>query len=354
MRPVETDVSLLNYNTFGIDCRAKRFAVVECVADLEALASEGYLAFSEFKVIGQGSNLVFGDTYEGTAVVMRNTGIQVVGENDGYVLVEVAAGEVWDRFVKHAIGMGWFGIENLVAIPGTVGAAAVQNIGAYGVEAKDAIESVRVFDVENRRIESFAAGECAYGYRDSMFKHVGRGRYIVVSVVFSLAKRFSPVLTYNALAEAISGMQNLDAATVARAIEDIRWSKLPKPEILGSAGSFFKNPLVPTEKYEELKGEYPDMSAHTAEGGYKLAAGWLIDKCGWKGRTLGRCGVYEKQALVLVNRGGCTGEEVRALSEAIVGDVERKFGVALECEAEFVGLEPPVCGKGQTTSETPA
>ena len=337
MHPVESDASLLNYNTFGIDCMASTLAVVECLEDIDCLIRIGLLERGRFKVIGQGSNLVFGEKYDGTAIVMWNKGIRVVSEDVDSVLVEAAAGEVWDVFVKHCIAQGWHGLENLVAIPGTVGAAAVQNIGAYGVDAMDVIESVKAFDTQSRTDVRFAADECAYGYRDSRFKRADKGRYIVTAVEFRLEKKFTPILTYKALADVFADNRHLDAAAVARAVEEIRWSKLPRPKVTGSAGSFFKNPVVTAAKFEKLKSDNPDMPAHAAEGGYKLAAGWLIERCGWKGRTLGRCGVYEKQALVLVNRGGCTGEEVRRLADRIIDDVEQKYGVTLECEAEFVG-----------------
>ena len=337
MLSVAKDASLLGYNTFGIDCKAAQFAVVESVDDLVGLFDRQLLTADCYKVIGQGSNLVFGERYDGTAIVMRNKGIRVMAETADEVTVEAAAGEVWDQFVKHCIGQGWHGLENLVAIPGTVGAAAVQNIGAYGVEAKDAIESLSVFDTRSRTVMRFAASECGYGYRDSRFKRQDKDRYVVLSVAFRLAKTFRPVLNYKALADLFEGKEAVESAVVARMVEELRWSKLPKPEETGSAGSFFKNPVVTPAKYEELKVKWPDMPAHRSDGGYKLAAAWLIDRCDWKGRTVGRCGVYERQALVLVNRGGCTGDEVRRLADMITLDVKHKYGVALECEAEFVG-----------------
>lgn len=338
MVSVVPNASLLVYNTFGIDCRARNLAVVECEGDLDELLRNGLLHRGEYIAIGQGSNLVFGEWYDGTVVVMRNKGFQLVGETDYGVSVKVAAGEIWDDFVKKSIASGWYGIENLVAIPGTVGAAAVQNIGAYGSESCDVVESVETFDSETGNTVKFLAGECAYGYRNSRFKQSDKGRYVVTSVTFRLSKTFTPQLDYKPIADAL-GTGPTNASTLADTIECIRWSKLPKPDEMGSAGSFFKNPVVSTGEYEVLKMQYPDMPAHAAHGGYKLAAGWLIEKCGWKGRSLGRCGVYEKQALVLVNRCGCNGNEVRKLAEAIAGDVKQKYGISLEYEAEFVGFE---------------
>ena len=336
MLSLSKNVSLLGLNTLGIDCKVKNLAVVCGVDDLEYLVAHGFLGDGMFKTIGQGSNLVFCSDYNGTVLLMRNKGVRLVSETADHCLVEAAAGEVWDSFVKQCIRSGWHGLENLAAIPGTVGAAAVQNIGAYGVEVKDRIETVSVFDTATRRQISFETDQCAYGYRDSRFKHANAHRYIVTSVLFRLSKSYSTVLTYKALGDALDGAGKLDAATVAATVETIRWSKLPKPEELGNVGSFFKNPVVGEAKYLELKRRYPDMPAHESDEGWKLAAGWLIERSGWKGRSIGRCGVYERNALVLVNRGGCTGNEVKALAEAIAGDIEEKFGVKLECEAEFV------------------
>lgn len=338
MLSITTDASLLNYNTFGIDCRAKTLAVVSSEGDLEELSRSGLLPLGGYVVIGGGSNLVLAERYEGTVVLMANKGIAVVEDNDDELIVEAAAGEVWDHFVKGCIAKGWYGIENLVAIPGTVGASAVQNIGAYGVEAKDRIVSVRAYDVCEKAWVDFKTDECGYGYRESRFKHKEGKRYIVTSVRYRMDKSYKPVLTYKALVDELGSAATLDAATVSRTIEEIRWSKLPKPEVKGNAGSFFKNPVVSESKFDELKKQYPDLAAHNVEGGFKLAAGWLIDRCGWKGRTMGRCGVYEKQALVLVNNGGCSGQEVRELAGRIAEDVKGKFGVTIDCEAEFVGF----------------
>lgn len=338
MVSIASDASLLKYNTFGIDCRAKWLAVVTKVEDVAELSQSGSLAEGGYVVIGQGSNLVFAERYEGLALVMENKGVRVADEDEETVTVEAAAGEVWDEFVKRCIGNGWHGIENLTAIPGTVGASAVQNIGAYGVEAKDVIESVSAYDVREKKMVEFMNAECGYGYRESRFKHAEGKRYVVTSVRYRLKKKYEPVLTYKALADELGEGGERDAQSVSGTVERIRWSKLPRPEELGNAGSFFKNPVVGKEKYETLKRENPDMPAHETAEGMKLAAGWLIDRCGWKGRRLGKCGVYEKQALVLVNRGGCSGEEVRELARTVAKDVRERFGVEIECEAEFVGF----------------
>ena len=245
---------------------------------------------------------------------------------------------MWDDFVRYCISQGWHGLENLVAIPGTVGAAPVQNVGAYGMEAKDVIHSVRAYELGTGVEHVFSNNECRFGYRDSIFKHELKGKYVVGSVLFRLHRTFAPDIRYKALSDALSsaGITNPTPLQLADTIAEVRWSKLPRPEETGSAGSFFKNPIVSAEHYERLKAKYPDMVAYPVADGYKLAAGWLIERAGWKGRSLGRCGVYEKQALVLVNRGNCTGADVIALADAITDDIQTRFGVTLEKEAIII------------------
>lgn len=322
-------------NTFGIAATADRYLEVGSEDELRQLLSSHQLHGTPLFVIGGGSNVVFTRHYEGCVLHMKNKGIHLIGEEDGSLLVEAAAGEVWDDFVHHCIAHGWHGAENLVAIPGTVGAAPVQNVGAYGVEAKDIIHSVRAFDIFTGDEHRLTAEECRFGYRDSIFKHDFKDRCVITSVVFRLRHDFCPNCEYKAVGEALvkAGVTTPSAQQLADIIAEVRWSKLPRPELTGSAGSFFKNPVVSAEQYEHLKAQHPGIVAFVVEGGYKLAAGWLIEQAGWKGRSLGRCGVYEKQALVLVNRGGCTGADVLALADAVTADVEQIFGVRLEKEA---------------------
>lgn len=327
-------------NTFGIKTTADRYLVVRQVEQLQALLAEGTLSTAPFLVVGAGSNMVFTNHFPGTILHLENKGIQLVASSDADTLfVEAAAGEVWDDFVRYCVSQGWHGAENLVAIPGTVGAAPVQNVGAYGIEAKDIIHSVRAFEVATGHERVFSNEECRFGYRNSVFKGELAGQYVVWSVIFRLHKAFRPDLHYKAVTDELSAM-GIAAPTPQQLIDviaDIRWRKLPRPEQTGSAGSFFKNPIVPAGQYERLKAQHPDLVAYPAPaGGYKLAAGWLIEQTGWKGRDLGRCGVYEHQALVLVNRGGCTGGEVVALADAITADVKAKYGVTLEKEAIIV------------------
>ena len=282
--------------------------------------------------------MVFTRHFPGTIIHLENKGIRLVEAQGDDLFVEAAAGEVWDDFVRHCISQCWHGLENLVAIPGTVGAAPVQNVGAYGMEAKDVIHSVRAYELGTGIERVFSNEECHFGYRDSIFKHELKGRYVVGSVLFRLHRTFVPDIRYKALSDALStaGIAIPTPLQLADTIAKVRWSKLPRPEDQGSAGSFFKNPVVTAEHYQRLKAEYPDMVAYPVPNGYKLAAGWLIERAGWKGRSLGRCGVYEKQALVLVNRGGCTGADVIALADAITADIQTRFGVTLEKEAIII------------------
>lgn len=325
-------------NTFGIAATADCYRVVSHEGELRTLLADPALVEKPCLVLGGGSNMLFTRHFPGTIIHLENKGIRLVEAQGDDLFVEAAAGEVWDDFVRHCISQCWHGLENLVAIPGTVGAAPVQNVGAYGMEAKDVIHSVRAYELGTGIERVFSNEECHFGYRDSIFKHELKGRYVVGSVLFRLHRTFVPDIRYQALSDALSaaGIANPTPLRLADTIAKVRWSKLPRPEEQGSAGSFFKNPVVTAEHYQRLKAEYPDMVAYPVSNGYKLAAGWLIERAGWKGRSLGRCGVYEKQALVLVNRGGCTGADVIALADAITADIQTRFGVTLEKEVIII------------------
>ena len=328
------------YNTFALPATADRYIVVTDKQQLLDLIAEGSLSNTPFFILGGGSNVVFTSHYRGTILHLENKGIQLLGTDSstGDLLIEAAAGEEWDAFVHHCIANHWHGAENLTAIPGTVGASPVQNVGAYGVEAKNVIYSVCAFDIFTGQERIFTNEECQFAYRNSIFKGALRNHYIIWSVVFRLHKVFAPDLQYKALSDALQSacIKNPTPQQLADIITEVRWRKLPRPEQMGSAGSFFKNPVVSVEQYERLKSLYPDIVAYSVSDGYKLAAGWLIEKAGWKGRDMGRCGVYEKQALVLVNRGGCSGSEVLALADAVTDDVQKLFGVILEKEAIII------------------
>lgn len=321
------NISLKAYNTFGIDAKARRMVVLEPGDDPATLPLEG-----AWMVLGGGSNMVFTRDYDGT-VVRLDTVQEVSVRPDGdSATVTAWGGMVMDDLVAWSLEQGLYGLENLTAIPGTVGASVVQNVGAYGVEAKDVVESVEAFDLLEGRFCTFSNADCRFAYRDSMFKHAA-GRFLVLRVCYRLRRDFVPNLSYKAL----EGLPHASAAELRQAIADLRWGKLPRPEEHGSAGSFFKNPVVGEEVYEGLRQRFADMpEAHRTAEGYKLSAGWLIDRAGWKGRTMGAAGVWPRNALVLYNAAGCTGAEVVALAREIQQDVKQKFGVALTPEAIMI------------------
>ena len=321
------------YNTFGIDVKARRMVVVEPEDSVECVVDS--IRGQEVLVLGAGSNMVFTKDYDGTVIALvRNSQFSILHSQ----FVSAWGGMVMDDLVQCTLDMGLYGLENLSAIPGTVGASAVQNVGAYGAEAKDFIDSVEAYDLQERCRCTFSNADCQFAYRDSFFKH-HLGRYLILRVVYRLNKEYTPNLSYKAL----EGLPHNTAQQLRDAITELRWSKLPRPEEHGSAGSFFKNPVVDEETYLRLKADNPDMpEAHPIFNyqlsiiNYKLSAGWLIDKAGWKGRTQGRAGVWPKNALVLYNTDGCSGEEVRSLATAIQQDVKQKFGVSLDPEAIMI------------------
>ena len=316
------NISLKPYNTFGIDVCARKLLVIEPGDEVPPL--EG-----EVLVIGVGSNMVFTKDYEGTVVILAKKSQFSISNSQ---FVTAWAGTVMDDLIQWTLDHNLYGLENLSAIPGTVGASAVQNVGAYGAEAKDLIESIEAYDLQERRHCTFSNADCHFAYRDSLFKH-HPGRYLILRVTYRLSETFTPNLSYKAL----EGLPHDTAQQLREAITEVRWSKLPRPEEHGSAGSFFKNPVVDEPTYLRLKAEHSDMpDAHRSDNGYKLSAGWLIDRAGWKGRTQGRAGVWPKNALVLYNADGCTGDEVRALAATIQQDVKQKFGVTLDPEAIIV------------------
>ena len=327
------DFQLRPYNTFGIEARAAEFIDYTDARDLSDIFPLAGVA--RWLHIGGGSNLLFTRDYDGLVLHSSATGVEVVAEDDETVDVRACAGLGWDDFVSMCVERGWTGAENLSLIPGEVGASAVQNIGAYGVEACDLIRCVETFDTENRCHRTFGVSECGYSYRDSRFKH--EKQYIVTHVTYRLSKRFKPDLSYGNLSSIFAGQEDrLTPAALREAVIGVRRAKLPDPEVTGNAGSFFMNPVVSEDKYRQLLSVYPSMPAYKVAGGVKLPAGWLIDRCGWKGRSLGRAGVHPKQALVLVNLGGATAEDIMRLAATIEADVADKFGVAIKPEVNYI------------------
>jgi UDP-N-acetylmuramate dehydrogenase len=286
-------------------------------------------------ILGGGSNVILTGDFSGVVVHMALEGRSIVDEDDETILVQAAAGEVWHDFVNWTLTQGWGGLENLSLIPGSVGAAPIQNIGAYGVELKDFFHSLTWYDFATGRIDTIT--DCRFAYRDSIFKHALRDKGAILAVTFALPKLWTPRLGYGDVAKALQHIGKPTAMQISQAICEIRRGKLPDPKLLGNAGSFFKNPLVSAGHRNELAHRFPDLVSYLqADGQFKLAAGWLIERAGWKGRAMGKAAVYDKQALVLVNSGGATGREVLALADAIQSDVGRQFGVQLEVEPVFL------------------
>ncbi|HEX7987312.1 MAG TPA: UDP-N-acetylmuramate dehydrogenase [Duganella sp.] len=330
---------LQSLNTFGIAATAQAYLrVTETEQLLGVLADPAWAGLPRL-VLGGGSNLLLTGDFPGLVLHIALAGRQVVGGDEHSHLVRAAAGENWHGFVQWTLEQGMGGLENLALIPGTVGAAPIQNIGAYGLETKDVFHSVTVFDPRDGTVYAMDAGACRFGYRDSVFKREAGRHLIILDVTFALPKQWRPNLRYAELAQAVAeqGIAAPSARQVADTVVAIRRRKLPDPAVIGNAGSFFKNPVVTGAQCAALLERFPALVHHLQpDGTEKLAAGWLIDQCGWKGKSLGAAGVYPKQALVLVNNGGATGADVVALARAIQADVLARYGVELEPEPVFV------------------
>lgn len=285
--------------------------------------------------MGGGSNLLFLNNYSGTVLHSVIDNINIVAEDDNSVSVRVGSGVVWDDFVAYCVEKGWWGVENLSLIPGEVGASAVQNIGAYGVEVKDVLQSIEAISVDDLSKRIFTNAECNYGYRDSIFKKSLKGKYVITYVTYRLSKKANPNIGYGALKSVLA--ENPSLKEIRDAIIAVRNSKLPDPKVYGNAGSFFMNPVIPMEQFVALQSRYPDIPSYPASDGYiKVPAGWLIEKSGWKGKSLGNAAVYEKQALVLINRGGATGMEVKHLADTVIADIKEIFGITLHAEVNYI------------------
>ncbi len=330
--------SLLPHNTFGMDVHTAWLAEYDSVDDLIELLQRPAVAGRPLLHIGQGSNLLFTGDYPGVVLHSRIRSIHIVSEEGDLVTVEAGSGTVWDELCAWTVERGLSGLENLSGIPGECGAAAVQNIGAYGAEIADILSEVEVVEVANGRQRTLSQSECRYGYRDSLFKsEEHRGKYIITTIRVTLHRTPQVNLKYKHLADALKEIAHPTPADVRRAVLALRDSKLPDPKQVGNAGSFFKNPVVAHSVTEKLLNVYPFMPVHAVDTRHdKLSAGWLIEQCGWKGRNLGRAGVYERQSLVLVNRGHATPDEVIQLSEAIIRTVNDRYGIRLEPEVNFI------------------
>ena len=332
------NASLLQYNTFGLDTKAKIFVEARSVRDLaEILETKEWKSLPRF-ILGGGSNILLTQDIQALVIHNQITGIKEVAEDDEHVHLHVGAGEMWHDLVMYCVAREYAGIENLSLIPGTVGAAPMQNIGAYGVEVKNVIESVEAIETETGLMRIFSNGECHFGYRESIFKKELKGKYIITGVNFILSKKPQFHIEYGDIRKTLEeeGVTELSIKAVSDAIISIRRSKLPDPKEIGNAGSFFKNPEITLEQYEKVKSGFSEIPGYPTDLGVKVPAGWLIEKAGWKGYREGQAGVHTRQALVLVNYGGATGAQIKALSEKIQDSVELKFDIRLTPEVNFM------------------
>lgn len=329
---IRENISLKALNTMGVDVKARYFCALHKLGGLKSVM-QWKKEHPELPVLflGGGSNMLFTQDYEGLVVHIQLKQREIIGTMGGYVYVRAGAGENWHDFVRWTVEQGYAGLENLSLIPGTVGAAPVQNIGAYGVEVKDCIEQVQAIDWQSAEIRDFTLPECQFAYRDSFFKSVEPKRWLIASVTFKLPVKPEWKLDYAGMQEQLEGKE-LTAENISDAVIAIRQSKLPDPAVIGNAGSFFKNPILPKSQWEQLKAAYPNLPSWEQESGVKTSAGWLIDQCGWKGQRDGDAGTYEKHALVLVNHGQAQGKELWDFAQRIIASVEEKFGVTLEPE----------------------
>ena len=336
---IETGVSLKPYNTFSLPAVARTLVRVASDADVRRVVDHPELGMAPKFVLGGGSNIILTRDMPQIVLKVEVRGVRLVEERTDAWIVEAGAGEPWHELVAHTLAQGWPGLENLALIPGTVGAAPVQNIGAYGVELKDRFESLDAVDLLTGRTSTLWPEICAFGYRDSVFKHSLAGRCVITRVRFRLPKPWQPVLGYLELERKMidTGISAPSAQQVFDWVCAIRRAKLPDPALIGNAGSFFKNPVVTIEQCRDIIGRDPEVVHYPLpDGSVKLAAGWMIDACGWKGKSVGQAGVYEKQALVLVNRGHAIGSEVMTLARAIQESVYGRFGIRLETEPVVV------------------
>lgn len=335
---LKENFNLKEYNTFGISVFAKFFTVLRNEQDLIELLHSNVFKENKYMFLGGGSNILFTKDYEGIVIKNELKGIEIIKEDTRNVWVKCMGGEIWHDLVLFSVEHNLWGIENLAFIPGTVGAAPMQNIGAYGVELCDTLYEVEAYELGIGEKKVFKNNECNLGYRESFFKKEGKGKYFISAIVLKLSKEPKINTEYKVLKEYLT-QNNLEIKTsrdVANAVEAIRRSKLPDPKILGNAGSFFKNVIVPQEKLEELLKTYPEMPHYKDEGGEKIPTAWLIEQCGFKGQIFGSAGVHDKQALVLVNHGEATGQDILNLAQKIIFSVEQKFGITIVPEVNFV------------------
>jgi UDP-N-acetylmuramate dehydrogenase len=331
--------SLQHLNTFGIECKTRFYTEINSADELRDIIQNKHFINLPWLILGGGSNILFTQEFNGLVIKNNIKGIELIKEDNDHYFVKAGAGENWHKLVMYCIENNYAGMENLSLIPGNVGASPMQNIGAYGVEIKDVFEELEAVDLRTGEMKIFSNEECRFGYRESIFKHELKNKVLITSVTYRLRKKPKFNTSYGAIEQELEqmGVKELSIKAISQAVINIRSSKLPDPAKIGNAGSFFKNPVVAKEQFEVLKEKYPAIPAYPqADGSVKLAAGWLIEKCGWKGFRKENCGVHEKQALVLVNYGGATGKEIWNLSEELIKSVRKQFNVTLEREVNIV------------------
>lgn len=339
MPDFQENVSLRPFNTFGIDAAARFFVEARTMDELREIIRNPKFGAMPRLLLGGGSNVLLTGNFDGLVIRIAISGKKIVRETTEHVWLKVGAGENWHKLVLFCLENNLAGLENLSLIPGSVGASPMQNIGAYGVEIKDVFDSLEALDLQTGELRPFSHEQCRFGYRESIFKHEAKGRYAIVSVTFRLAKTPTFHTNYGDIQKTLAemGVEQLSIQAVSEAVVRIRRSKLPDPAQLGNAGSFFKNPEIPKPQFDDLKTRFPNLPGYpTSEAAVKVPAGWLIEQAGWKGHREGPVGVHERQALVLVNYGGGTGAQIKALAEKVRASVREKFGIELTAEVNFI------------------
>lgn len=331
--------SLKPYNTFGLEVSTKYFIEANSVDEIISALNFSKENKLPVMLLSGGSNMLLTHDFEGLVLKLSLKGSEIVSENEDFVEVKVNSGENWHEFIQWALSQDFGGLENLSLIPGNCGTAPIQNIGAYGVEVKDVMKQLSALHIENREVKVFTNEECKFGYRESVFKNEFKGQFILLDVTFKLTKRNHKLNTsYGSIHSELDklNIKNPTIQDVSRAVINIRQSKLPDPKEIGNSGSFFKNPVISKAKFEDLQNQFPDISGYASGEEVKVAAGWLIESAGWKGKRAGDAGVHEKQALVLVNYGNATGQDIFDLSQQIVDDIQSKYGIELEREVNIL------------------
>lgn len=336
---VQKDVQLKPYNTFGIEAKAKFFVEVSSIDQLQIILQHPDYQLVERLILGGGSNILLTNDFDGLVIKICIKNLEIIKQTDENIWIKSGAGVVWHDLVMFCVNHNYAGIENLSLIPGTVGAAPMQNIGAYGIEIKEVFEELEALEIETGQIRSFDKATCNFGYRESIFKHEAKGKYIILNVTFKLNKQANFHIEYGAIKDTLAEMNinEISIKAISDAVIHIRQSKLPNPAEIGNAGSFFKNPEIPKAQFESLRAQFPTIPSYPINDTMtKVPAGWLIEQAGWKGQRFGNVGVHAKQALVLVNYGGGKGDEIKELSQKIQASVKEKFGISLSAEVNFI------------------